>query len=126
MKKTIYQGREFRSVADLLRFLKIPKCTYDSRKQKGLPTDKLLSTCSLHKRKAVKDPVTGKCYKSVGDYCQSEGITRSGWRYRRKKRFIVRRYRRTCVYQGIKYESINALARAMGISKAKARYLLNL
>ena len=85
MKKTIYQGREFRSVAALLIFLKIPKGTYDSRKQKGLPTDKLLSTCSLHKRKAVKDPVTGKCYKSVGDYCQAEGITRSGWRYRRKK-----------------------------------------
>ena len=103
MKKTIYQGREFRSIADLLRFLKIPKCTYDSRKQKGLPTD-----------------------KSVGDYCQAEGITRSGWRYRKKKHFIVRRYRRPCVYQGIKYGSINALARAMGISKAKARYLLNL
>lgn len=126
MKKTIYQGREFRSIADLLRFLKIPKCTYDSRKQKGLPDDKLLSTRSLHKRKAVKDPVTGKCYKSVGDYCQAEGITRSGWKYRQKKRLIVRRYRRPCTYQGIKYESINALARAMGISKTKARYLLDL
>ena len=126
MKKTIYQGREFQSLAALLIFLKIPKCTYDARKRRKLPPDKLLSTASLRKRKAVKDPVTGKCYKSVGDYCQAEGITRSGWRYRRKKCFIVRRYRRPCVYQGVKYESINALARAMGISKAKARYLLNL
>ena len=78
MKKTIYQGREFRSIADLLRFLKIPKCTYDSRKQKGLPTDKLLSTCSLHKRKAVKDPVTGKCYKSVDGNIAKRSVLLSG------------------------------------------------
>lgn len=105
----------------MLRAIGISKATYRKRKARGISLDmpKYLSMT----RKVYADNMV---FESVKDYCEYAGIKRSGYRYRVKKAFKVSRYRRPVEYNGVKYPSINALARALGLTRAKARALLGL
>ena len=107
----------------MLRAIGISKATYRKRKKLGVPLD--APKCrGLSLRKKIT--VDGVIYSSIKEYCLSAGIKRSGYQYRAKKAFKVSRYRRPVEYNGVKYPSINALARALQLSQAKARALLGL
>jgi len=103
----------------MLRAIGISKGTYRKRKKQGVPLD-------APKYQTKKITVDGVIYSSIKEYCLSVGIKRSGYKYRAEKGFKVSRYRRPVEYNGEKYPSINALARALGLTRAKARALLGL
>lgn len=117
-----FKGVKYRSINAMLRAIGISKATYLKRKKQGVPLDAPKNHSSLRR----KITVDGVIYSSVKDYCLSAGIKRSGYQYRVKKAFKVSRYRRPVEYDGVKYPSINALARALHLSRAKARALLGL
>ena len=116
-----FKGVKYRSINAMLRAIGISKATYRKRKKQGVPLDAPKSH-SLRR----KITVDGVIYSSIKEYCLSAGIKRSGYRYRVQKAFKVSRYRRPVEYNGVKYPSINALARALGLTRAKARALLGL
>ena len=116
-----FKGVKYRSINAMLRAIGISKATYRKRKKQGVPLD-----APKHYSLRRKITVNGVIYSSVKDYCLSAGIKRSGYQYRVKKEFKVSRYRRPVEYNGVKYPSINALARALGLTRAKARTLLGL
>ena len=118
-----FKGVKYRSINAMLRAIGISKATYRKRKKQGVPLD--APKCrGLSLRKKIT--VDGGIYSSIKEYCLSAGIKRSGYQYRAKKAFKVSRYRRPVEYDGVKYPSINALARALHLSRAKARALLGL
>ena len=118
-----FKGVRYRSINAMLRAIGISKATYRKRKKLGVPLD--APKCrGLSLRKKIT--VDGVIYSSIKEYCLSAGIKRSGYQYRVKKAFKVSRYRRPVEYNGVKYPSINALARALQLSQAKARALLGL
>lgn len=119
MKPVEFKGVKYRSIKAMLRGIGISKATYLKRKKQGVPLD----APKHHVRKITVD---GVIYSSIKEYCLSAGIKRSGYRYRASKAFKVSRYRRPVEYNGEKYPSINALARALGLTRAKARALLGL
>ena len=121
MKPVEFKGVKYRSINAMLRAIGISKGTYRKRKKQGVPLDAPKSH-SLRK----KITVDGVVYSSIKEYCLSVGIKRSGYKYRASKGFKVSRYRRPVEYNGEKYPSINALARALGLTRAKARALLGL
>lgn len=121
MKPVEFKGVKYRSINAMLRAIGISKGTYRKRKKQGVPLD----TPKSHSLRR-KITVDGVIYSSIKEYCLSAGITRSGYRYRVQKAFKVSRYRRPVEYDGEKYPSINALARALGLTRAKARALLGL
>ena len=116
-----YNGVKYPSINAMLRAIGISKATYCKRKKQGVPLD-----APKHHGPRRKITVDGVIYSSIKEYCLSAGITRSGYQYRVKKAFKVSRYRRPVEYNGVKYPSINALARALGLTRAKARDLLGL
>lgn len=119
MKPVEFKGVKYRSINAMLRAIGISKGTYRKRKKQGVPLD-------APKYQTRKITVDGVIYSSIKEYCLSAGIKRSGYRYRAEKAFKVSRYRRPVEYNGEKYPSINALARALGLTRAKARALLGL
>lgn len=121
MKPVEFKGVKYRSINAMLRAIGISKATYRKRKKQGVPLDAPKSH-SLRR----KITVDGVIYSSIKEYCLSAGIKRSGYRYRAEKGFKVSRYRRPVEYDGVQYPSINALARALGLTRAKARALLGL
>ena len=121
MNPVEFKGVKYRSINAMLRAIGISKATYRKRKALGIPLD-ITKHLSLT-RKVYADNMV---FESVKDYCEYAGIKRSGYRYRAKKAFKVSRYRRPVEYNGVKYPSINALARALGLTRAKARALLGL
>lgn len=116
-----FKGVKYRSINAMLRAIGISKATYLKRKKQGVPLD-----APKHCSGMKKITVNGINFRSVKEYCLSAGIKRSGYQYRVKKAFKVSRYRRPVEYDGVKYPSINALARALGLTRAKARALLGL
>ena len=116
-----FKGVKYRSINAMLRAIGISKATYRKRKKQGVPLDAPKSH-SLRR----KITVDGVIYSSIKEYCLSAGIKRSGYRYRAEKAFKVSRYRRPVEYDGVQYPSINALARALGLTRAKTRALLGL
>ena len=123
MISVTFKGVRYRSINAMLRAIGISKATYRKRKKQGVPLD--APKCrGLSLRKKIT--VDGVIYSSIKEYCLSAGIKRSGYQYRAKKAFKVSRYRRPVEYNGVKYPSINALARALGLTRAKARALLGL
>lgn len=116
-----FNGVKYRSINAMLRAIGISKATYRKRKKQGVPLD-----APKHRGLTRKITVDGVIYSSVKEYCLSAGIKRSGYRYRAEKAFKVSRYRRPVEYDGVQYPSINALARALGLTRAKARALLGL
>ena len=116
-----FKGVRYRSINAMLRAIGISKATYRKRKKQGVPLD---APKSHRLRKKIT--VDGVIYSSIKEYCLSAGIKRSGYQYRVKKAFKVSRYRRPVEYNGVKYPSINALARALHLSRGKARDLLGL
>lgn len=116
-----FKGVNYRSINAMLRAIGISKATYRKRKKQGVPLD-----APNHYSSRKKITVDGVIYSSIKDYCLSAGIKRSGYQYRASKAFKVSRYRRPVEYNGEKYPSINALARALGLTRAKARALLGL
>ena len=122
MKPVEFKGVKYRSINAMLRAIGISKATYRKRKKQGVPLDAPKDHSSLRR----KITVDGVIYSSIKEYCLSAGIKRSGYRYRAEKAFKVSRYRRPVEYNGVKYPSINALARALGLTRAKARALLGL
>ena len=116
-----FKGVKYRSINAMLRAIGISKATYRKRLREGVPLDAPKSH-SLRR----KITVDGVIYSSIKEYCLSAGIKRSGYRYRVQKAFKVSRYRRPVEYDGVQYPSINALARALGLTRAKARALLGL
>ena len=123
MISVTFKGVRYRSINAMLRAIGISKTTYRKRKKQGVPLD--APKCrGLSLRKKIT--VDGVIYSSIKEYCLSAGIKRSGYQYRVKKAFKVSRYRRPVEYNGVKYPSINALARALHLSRAKARALLGL
>lgn len=121
MKPVEFKGVKYRSINAMLRAIGISKATYLKRKKQGVPLD-----APKHYSPRRKITVDGVIYSSVKEYCLSAGIKRSGYQYRVKKAFKVSRYRRPVEYDGVQYPSINALARALGLTRAKARALLGL
>lgn len=121
MNPVEFKGVRYRSINAMLRAIGISKATYRKRKKQGVPLDAPKSH-SLRK----KITVDGVIYSSIKEYCLSAGIKRSGYRYRAAKAFKVSRYRRPVEYDGVQYPSINALARALGLTRAKTRALLGL
>ena len=121
MNPVEFKGVKYRSINAMLRAIGISKATYCKRKKQGVPLD-----APKHYSPRRKITVDGVIYSSVKEYCLSAGIKRSGYRYRASKAFKVSRYRRPVEYNGEKYPSINALARALGLTRAKARALLGL
>lgn len=121
MKPVEFKGVKYRSINAMLRAIGISKATYLKRKKEGVPLD-APKNHSLRR----KITVDGVIYGSIKEYCLSAGIKRSGYRYRASKAFKVSRYRRPVEYDGVQYPSINALARALGLTRAKARALLGL
>ena len=121
MKPVEFKGVNYRSINAMLRAIGISKATYRKRKALGIPLD-MPKYISLT-RKVYADNMV---FESVKDYCEYAGIKRSGYRYRASKAFKVSRYRRPVEYNGVKYPSINALARDLGLSRGKARELLGL
>ena len=121
MISVTFKGVKYRSINAMLRAIGISKATYLKRKKQGVPLD-----APKHYSPRREITVDGVIYSSVKDYCLSAGIKRSGYQYRVKKAFKVSRYRRPVEYNGVKYPSINALARALGLTRAKARTLLGL
>lgn len=121
MKPVEFKGVKYRSINAMLRAIGISKATYRKRKKQGVPLD----APKYHSLRR-KITVDGVIYSSIKEYCLSAGIKRSGYQYRVKKAFKVSRYRRPVEYNGEKYPSINALARALGLTRAKARTLLGL
>ena len=121
MKPVEFKGVKYRSINAMLRAIGISKTTYRKRKSRGIPLD-MPKYISLT-RKVYADNMV---FESVRDYCEYAGIKRSGYKYRAEKAFKVSRYRRPVEYNGVKYPSINALARALGLTRAKARALLGL
>lgn len=119
MMNVEFKGVKYRSIKAMLRAIGISKATYRKRKKQGVPLD----APKYHTRKITVD---GVIYSSIKEYCLSAGIKRSGYKYRRAKNFKVKPYRRPVEYNGEKYPSINALARALGLTRAKARALLGL
>lgn len=120
MISVTFKGVRYRSINSMLRAIGISKATYRKRKKQGVPLD-----APKHRGLTRKITVDGVIYSSVKEYCISAGIKRSGYRYRAEKAFKVSRYRRPVEYNGDKYPSINALARALGLTRAKARALLH-
>ena len=118
-----FKGVRYRSINAMLRAIGISKATYRKRKKLGVPLDAPKCRGLSLRRKITVD---GVIYSSIKEYCLSAGITRSGYQYRVKKAFKVSRYRRPVEYNGVKYPSINALARALHLSRGKARDLLGL
>ena len=116
-----FKGVRYRSINAMLRAIGISKATYRKRKKQGVPLD-----APKHHSLRRKITVDGVIYSSIKEYCLSAGIKRSGYQYRVKKAFKVSRYRRPVEYNGVKYPSINALARALHLSRGKARDLLGL
>ena len=116
-----FKGVRYRSINAMLRAIGISKATYRKRKKQGVPLD-----TPKHRGLTRKITVDGVIYSSVKEYCLSAGVKRSGYRYRAEKGFKVSRYRRPVEYDGVQYPSINALARALHLSRAKARALLGL
>lgn len=116
-----FKGVKYRSINAMLRAIGISKATYRKRKKQGVPLD-----APKHSSGMKKITINGVNFRSVKDYCLSSGIKRSGYQYRVKKAFKVSRYRRPVEYDGVQYPSINALARALHLSRAKARALLGL
>ena len=116
-----FKGVKYRSINAMLRAIGISKATYLKRKKQGVPLD-APKNHSLRR----KITVDGVIYSSIKEYCLFAGIKRSGYRYRAGKAFKVSRYRRPVEYDGVQYPSINALARALGLTRAKARALLGL
>lgn len=121
MNPVEFKGVKYRSINAMLRAIGISKGTYRKRKKQGVPLDAPKSH-SLRR----KITVDGVIYSSIKEYCLSAGIKRSGYRYRASKAFKVSRYRRPVEYDGVQYPSINALARALGLTRAKTRALLGL
>lgn len=119
MISVTFKGVKYRSINAMLRAIGISKATYRKRKKQGVPLD-------APKYNTRKITVDGVIYSSVKEYCLSAGIKRSGYQYRAKRAFKVSRYRRPVEYNGVKYPSINALARALHLSRGKARDLLGL
>lgn len=117
-----FKGVKYRSINAMLRAIGISKATYRKRKKQGVPLDAPKKYHGLTR----KITVDGVIYSSIKEYCLSAGIKRSGYRYRAAKAFKVSRYRRPVEYDGVQYPSINALARALGLTRAKARALLGL
>lgn len=118
-----FKGVKYRSINAMLRAIGISKATYRKRKKQGVPLDAPKYHGLTRTRKITVD---GVIYSSIKEYCLSAGIKRSGYRYRAAKAFKVSRYRRPVEYDGVQYPSINALARALGLTRAKARALLGL
>lgn len=116
-----FKGVKYRSINAMLRAIGISKATYLKRKKQGVPLD-----APKYHGSTRKITVDGVIYSSIKEYCLSAGITRSGYQYRAEKAFKVSRYRRPVEYNGVQYPSINALARALGLTRAKARALLGL
>lgn len=121
MSSVTFKGVRYRSIKAMLRAIGISKATYYKRKKQGVPLD---APKSLSLRRKIT--VDGVIYSSIKEYCFSAGITRSGYQYRVKKAFKVSRYRRPVEYNGVKYPSINTLARDLGLSPGKTRDLLGL
>ena len=121
MNPVEFKGVKYRSINAMLRAIGISKATYRKRKKQGVPLD-----APKHFSGMKKITINGINFRSVKDYCLSSGIKRSGYKYRRAKNFKVKPYRRPVEYNGVKYPSINALARAFGLTRAKARALLGL
>ena len=121
MISVTFKGVRYRSINAMLRAIGISKATYRKRKKQGVPLD-----APKHCSGMKKITINGINFRSIKDYCLSSGIKRSGYYYRVKKEFKVSRYRRPVEYNGVKYPSINALARALHLSRAKARTLLGL
>ena len=121
MNPVEFKGVKYRSINAMLRAIGISKATYRKRKSLGIPLD-MPKYISLT-RKVYADNMV---FESVKDYCEYAGIKRSGYIYRAEKAFKVSRYRRPVEYNGVKYPSVNALARALGLTRAKARALLGL
>ena len=117
MISVTFKGVRYRSINAMLRGIGISKATYRKRKKQGVPLD-------APKYQTKKITVDGVIYSSIKEYCLSAGIKRSGYKYRAERGFKVSRYRRPVEYNGEKYPSINALARALGLTRAKARALL--
>lgn len=115
-----FKGVKYRSINAMLRGIGISKTTYRKRKKQGVPLD------APKHGSGKKITVDGVIYSSIKEYCLSAGIKRSGYQYRASKAFKVSRYRRPVEYDGVQYPSINALARALGLTRAKARALLGL
>lgn len=119
MISVTFKGVKYRSINAMLRAIGISKATYRKRKKQGVPLD-----APKHQRRKIT--VDGVIYSSIKEYCLSAGIKRSGYKYRRAKNFKVKPYRRPVEYDGVQYPSINALARALGLTRANARTLLGL
>ena len=115
MKPVEFKGVNYRSINAMLRAIGI------SSKARGIPLDTPKHIALT--RKVYADNMV---FESVKDYCEYAGIKRSGYQYRVKKAFKVSRCRRPVEYDGVQYPSINALARALGLTRAKARALLGL
>ena len=121
MNPVEFKGVKYRSINAMLRAIGISNTTYRKRKKQGVPLD-----APKHYSSRRKITVDGVIYSSIKEYCLSAGIKRSGYQYRAEKAFKVSRYRRPVEYDGVQYPSINALARALGLTRAKARTLLGL
>lgn len=121
MKPVEFKGVKYRSINAMLRAIGISKTAYLKRKKQGVPLD-----APKHYSSRKKITVDGVIYGSIKEYCLSAGIKRSGYQYRASKAFKVSRYRRPVEYDGVKYPSINALARDLGLSRGKTRDLLGL
>ena len=127
-KPVMYQGKAYGSVRALAEACGLSVGGVQYRLRQGIPLDKSKEAgCS----KEIE--IDGVRYQSYKEAAEALGITAAALSHRiirarmpRKKRLPGTQHWRACEYEGKLYRSVNALAKALGLSNSKAKDLIDI
>lgn len=127
-KPVMYRGKAYSSVRALAEAYGLSVGGVQYRLRRGISLDKSKEAgCS----KEIE--LDGVRYQSYKEAAEALGITASALSHRiirartpRKKRLPGTLHWRACEYEGKLYRSVNALAKALGLSNAKAKDLIDI
>ena len=123
-----YNGKFYKSIAELAREMGIKSVTLRTRLRKGMPIDEAVSNKNLSCREVT---FNNKKYNSLTELCEEAGVSRNIVQCRLQrgetiekavtKELSITKQGKSGIYNGVPYKSIKSLADKLGIEESKMR-----
>lgn len=128
-----FEGKEFKTLAEMCKYHKVKYSTFTRRKKKGLPLEECLESAAEQAKKC--EDHLGNAYASINELCRAWGIDSSVYRERLKRGCslkdtleLVKVPKHIALpvvdLNGIKYNSCIELCKSNGVSIAELRALM--